>query len=112
MASRKQSTPVTLPATKVRRNFGDVIQRTYSGDEHFIVERDGLPVVAIISMAEYQELLQARGQHEREKEQRLQQFDRLSRKMGQRVQQMGLSEEDADALIEDTRQQLYDERHG
>ena len=64
MASRKHSTPVTIPATKVGRNFGEVIQRINSGEEHVVVEEDGLPVVAIISVAEYQAFLRAREEAE------------------------------------------------
>ncbi len=46
MASEKKSVPVKIPATAARRKFGELVQRTYSGKEHFVVEKDGLPVIA------------------------------------------------------------------
>ena len=52
--SQQLSTPITIGATKIHRNFAEIIRRAYSGEEHFIVEKDGLPVVALISMAEYE----------------------------------------------------------
>ncbi len=48
--------PITIPATKAHRQFGELVRRAYSGEEHFIVEKDGLPVVALISIIEYQEV--------------------------------------------------------
>jgi prevent-host-death family protein len=50
----QDSQPVTIPATVAHRKFGELVRRAFSG-EHFIVEKDGLPVVAIISMTEYKQ---------------------------------------------------------
>ena len=36
----QKSTPVTIPATEVRRNLGNILKRTFSGREHFIIERE------------------------------------------------------------------------
>jgi prevent-host-death family protein len=44
---------VTLRSTDVQRNFREVVNRAGSGNEHIIVERDGLPVIVMISLAEY-----------------------------------------------------------
>jgi prevent-host-death family protein len=52
----QDSQPVTIPATVAHRKFGELVRRAFSG-EHFIVEKDGLPVVAIISMTEYKQLI-------------------------------------------------------
>jgi prevent-host-death family protein len=60
--STHQSKPTTIPATKVHRNFGEILRRAYAGEE-FIVEKDGLPVAAIISYARYQEWIEARSVH-------------------------------------------------
>lgn len=71
----RPSVPVTVPATTARREFGDLIKRAFSGEEHFIIEKDGLPVVAIISMAEYKELM-----HERERNrERVRKFEAAAR---------------------------------
>jgi prevent-host-death family protein len=53
----QDSQPVTIPATVAHRKFGELVRRAFSGKEHFIVEKDGLPVVAIISMTEYKQLM-------------------------------------------------------
>lgn len=39
-----------MAATLVQRKFGEVVRRVYSGEAHFVVEKDGLPVMAIKSM--------------------------------------------------------------
>lgn len=109
MALRK-SIPVNIPATKAHRNFGDLIRRVFSGKEHFIVEKDGLPVVAIISMAEYEQLMKEREQHDQQA--RLRQFTEAARAIGDEVAKTGLSEEELLATVEEVRQRLHDERHG
>ena len=53
----QDSQPVTIPATVAHRKFGELVRRAFSQQEHFIVEKDGLPVVAIISMSEYKQLV-------------------------------------------------------
>jgi len=111
MAMRK-STQVTIPATDVHRNFADLVRRAYSGREHFIVEKDGLPVVAIVSIAEYEALLNQREQQQQDKEAKRQEFYQLARQFGEDVQAAGISEEDLDAIVEETRQQMYEEKHG
>ena len=52
-------TPVvrTVSATEAKSRFGEIIKRAYAQDEHLIVEKGGIPVVAIIPMADYQQLL-------------------------------------------------------
>jgi prevent-host-death family protein len=107
MASQ-QSMPVIIPATKAHRNFGDLVRRAFSGREHFIVEKDGLPVVAIISMTEYQELMKERER----REERLKRFQQLARRVGEEVEAKGLTEADVEAVIEETREQLHQERYG
>lgn len=104
--------PVTIPATAAHRQFGDLIKRAFSGKEHFIVEKDGLPVVAIISMTEYDELVQEREQHKLEKQRRLKRFEQAARAIGEAVEKSGLSEEEVMEKLEETRQRLYEENYG
>ncbi len=108
----QKSMKVTIPATEVHRRFADLVRRVFSGKEHFIVERDGMPVAAIISMAEYEELMQERERQEKEKERRLKQFQEAARAIGEEAAAQGLSEEELMAHLEETRQRLHDEHYG
>jgi prevent-host-death family protein len=47
----------SIPASLARSNFGEIIRRVYEGAETLVVERAGLPVVAIISIDELERLL-------------------------------------------------------
>ena len=47
----------TVSATEAKNKFGEIIKRAYAGDEHLIVEKSGIPVVAIIPMADYRRLV-------------------------------------------------------
>jgi prevent-host-death family protein len=107
----KQSMQVTIPATEVHRNFAEVIRRAFSGSEHFVVEKEGLPVVAILSVPEFEELLRDREELRVERERRMKRFEKLAREAGEEIQERGLSEEDVDALVEQTRQDLYDNNY-
>ena len=46
-----------VTATQAKNNFGAIIKAAYASDEHLIVEKSGIPVVAIIPMADYQQLV-------------------------------------------------------
>lgn len=51
---------VTLvDATEAKNRFGAIMKRAYAGDEHIIVRRGGLPMVAIVPMQDYERLLAA-----------------------------------------------------
>ena len=110
--SAQQSMPKTIPATTAHRNFAELIKRTYSGKEHFIVERGGLPVVAIISMAEYESLMQERERHEQDKQKRLKRFQEHARAFGAEVERRGITEEQLMAELEKDRQEVYEEYYG
>jgi prevent-host-death family protein len=99
---------VTLRSTDVQRNFREVVNRAGSGNEHIIVERDGLPVIVMISLAEYRLLMR-----ERElRAERLKKFEAAARRAGQEFDRLGLSEEDMMAQLEETKQEVYDELYG
>lgn len=53
-----QPTIRIVTATEAKNNFGAMIKSAYALDEHLIVEKSGIPVVAIIPMADYQQLIQ------------------------------------------------------
>jgi prevent-host-death family protein len=46
-----------VTATEAKNRFGDIIRRAYMGEEHLIVQRDGIPVVAIVPMTDYEQLI-------------------------------------------------------
>lgn len=110
MAIRK-STQSIVPATEVRRKFGDVIRRAFSGKEHVIVEKDGLPVVAIISIAEYQELMEER-ENNIQREARLRQFDEAARSTAEAIAKTGLSDEELETQFEAARKRFHECSHG
>ncbi len=49
-----------VSATEAKNKFGAIIKSAYASDEHLIVEKSGIPVVAIIPMADYQQLVNQR----------------------------------------------------
>lgn len=98
---------VTLRSTEVQRNFREVVNRAGSGQEHIIVERDGLPVIVILSVAEYQSLM-----HERElRAARRKQLEETARRIGREIARRGLSEEEVLTQLDQTQQELYDEHY-
>ncbi|MDL1897346.1 type II toxin-antitoxin system Phd/YefM family antitoxin [Anaerolineae bacterium CFX7] len=54
--SRKQPKIGIVQATRAKNNFGEVIKRVYENDEPQIIERAGMPVVAIVSISDFQRL--------------------------------------------------------
>lgn len=44
-----------VSATEAKNRFGEIIKAASLRDEHLIVERDGVPVIAIIPIADYQQ---------------------------------------------------------
>lgn len=108
----QKSMPVTIPATTAHRQFGNLIKRAFSGKEHFIVEKEGLPVVAIISMREYEELMNDREEQEQDKQRRVKQFEEAARAIGEEVERLGLTEEQVMELLEKTRQEVFERHYG
>ena len=47
----------TISATEAKNRFGDVIRRAYRSQEHLVVERGGIPVVAIVPISDYEQFL-------------------------------------------------------
>ncbi len=104
------SAPVSISASKAHLNFSDLIRRASSGEEHFIVEKRGFPAVAIISKADYDDLMRERTQRKRGKQARLRRFRESARALGEEIEKRGLSEEEALAELEETRQRLFTAR--
>ena len=56
----KPQEPTTITSTHFQQNYGSVLRRAALDREHFIVTRDGFPTIAIVSVTEYQELIQGK----------------------------------------------------
>ena len=49
--------PVTIAATEAKNKFGEVLRKTQLEAQHFIIQRDGIPVAAVIPLQDYQRLV-------------------------------------------------------
>jgi len=93
----------TVAATWARTHFGQLMREVVRTKEHFIVERDGMPTVVILSVPEY-ERLQRQAAWSR--------FYELSRQAGLEAEEEGLTEEEIQAEIAAIKRQVYTERYG
>jgi len=103
-ARRKGTIPLrSYSATQARVHFGEIIKRACLGQEQVVVEKDGIPMVVILSFPYYEQLLQ---------EIKLARFERLSRAAGLEAERQGLTEEQIEQEMEEIRAQLYQEAYG
>ena len=51
--------PVTIAATEAKNKFGQVLRKTQLEAQHFIIQRDGIPVAAVVPLQDYQRLVEA-----------------------------------------------------
>jgi hypothetical protein len=56
----KKSSPMvkTIPLTKARINLGTLIKRVHVHKEHFILEKDGIPVAGLLDIDEFEDYLE------------------------------------------------------
>src|SRR5437899_70805 len=47
-----------MPLTKARINLGQVVRRVHVNREYFILEKDGIPVAGIMSVADMEDYLE------------------------------------------------------
>jgi prevent-host-death family protein len=99
----QEKAPSTISATQARIHFGEVIKRAYVNQEQVVVEKDGNPVVVILSFPYYEQLLQ---------EVKLVRFERLSREARLEAERAGLTEEQLEQEMEAIRERRYREVHG
>jgi len=93
----------SITATEARVHFGEVIRRAYTEREPVVVEKDGIPVVVILSIPQYEQLL---------RETRLARFERLSRAAGLEAERQGLTEEQVEQEMEEIRERGHREGYG
>ncbi len=48
--------PEIISSTQLQRNIGDTLRRVFKDKQHLIVERDGLPVLVMLPVADYEAL--------------------------------------------------------
>ena len=99
----KKTNMSKINATEARQYFGKVIQRAYSGDEHLVVEKNGLPVVVILSIKDYEEMRQAAA---------LQNLQELNRSLNRKASALGLTEEELAEEVEGTKRDIFEELYG
>jgi len=93
----------TVTATWARTHFGEIVHNTITTGERFVVERDSIPVVMILSVSEY-ERLQRQAAWSR--------LHELSRRAGLEAEEEGLTEAESQAEIQAIKRQVYAERYG
>lgn len=91
-----------ISTTEIRRNLSEVIERLHNRSEHAIIEKSGAPVAVLLSVPEYEQLL---------KYKRLAIFNRLTREIGEHVEQSGLSEQELMSELEETKQEVFKEKY-
>ena len=60
MATHPRAVVHRIPITRARINLGQVARRAHVYKEYFILEKDGIPVAAIMSAEELEDYLEAR----------------------------------------------------
>jgi prevent-host-death family protein len=103
---------VIVRSTEVQRKFSQLLRSVFSERRHLIVEKSGLKVAVILPISDYEELLRERERGDEERQERLRRFRKAARAIGEEVERLGLTEEEMEQLVEETRQQLYEEKHG
>jgi prevent-host-death family protein len=92
-----------INATDARQFFGNVIKRAYTGGEHLIVEKNDLPVVVIVPIADYEEMRQALA---------MQNLKELGQALNHQIRTQDLTPEQVEEQIEETKRKIYQARYG
>jgi prevent-host-death family protein len=93
----------TIPATQARNQFGEVLKRVYRDGEQLIIEKDGLPIAAILSHADFEEYRRAMA---------LQQLEELNKAVNREMQAKGITEEEALADLKQIKKEVFEEQYG
>lgn len=92
-----------VDATEARQNFGQIIKRAYGGQEHLLIEKNGLPVVVILSVSDYQELRRAAA---------MQNLEELGQALGSQARARGLTPETLLQEEERIKREVFEELYG
>src|SRR5579871_5345889 len=108
MAARKKLVQSAISSTQAQRQFGEVLRRVHAGDEHIVVEQNGLPLAVLISVHEYEELMRERELREEREKRTIE----LSRKFGEEAKRRGITEEQLLNNLQETKRTVYQEKYG
>ncbi|MBI3979179.1 MAG: type II toxin-antitoxin system Phd/YefM family antitoxin [Chloroflexi bacterium] len=92
-----------IGATEVRNRLGDLLNRVHRREEHLVVEKLGIPVVAIISMQEYEHFRRLLAQEA---------LRTLGRKLGAEASRQGLTEDQLHEEVARARHEVFLETYG
>ncbi len=87
----------TLSATEARAHFGQVIQNACEDNEHVIVERDGIPVIAMLPISEYHRLI------------KIGHFERFAYTFGSEAEAWSLTEKTLAEEMEPIKRETFEE---
>lgn len=93
----------TITATEVRRNFSAVVRELRKNRDHAIIQSSGAPVAVLLSMEEYERLID----HRRRKTA----FHDFARNLGREVEERGISEEEFMANLEKTKREVFTKQY-
>lgn len=96
--------PRVVTSTELQKNTRNVIDWARTRDDAVIVATYGKPMVAILPFDEYQDYLRHK---QRRRETRVERFERLRQLAEQNAAFSGLTEEEASALVEEVREEIY-----
>ena len=94
----QEKTRKTISEEDAQHCFGEVVKRACTNQERVVVERDGVPVVVILSFTDYEQLIQ---------EIKLTRFAQLSREAGLDAERAGLTEEQLEQEMEAIRMRSH-----
>jgi prevent-host-death family protein len=97
------SIKTVIGATEVRNQFGKLLKEVHRGEKHFVVEKAGIPVAALISMREYEEFRRWLS---------IKLLNEMGRKLGAAAEQQGLTEERLIEEMEEDRRAVYAQTYG
>jgi hypothetical protein len=96
--------PGIVTFTELQKNTMTVINWARTRDDAIIVATCGKPMVAILPFGKYQDYLRHK---QRQKETRVERFERLRKLAEQNADFAGLSEAEASVLVEEVREEIY-----
>jgi PHD/YefM family antitoxin component YafN of YafNO toxin-antitoxin module len=94
-----------IGATNLRQNLTDVLQAVREQRATYIVETFGRSQAAIVNLDEYRQFRH----YQDKKNQDFERLDRIAALNAEHVHSLGLTEEDVLALIEQAREEVYQE---
>jgi prevent-host-death family protein len=100
---REKRLAQTIPATKARIHFGELLKRVYKNGEHLTIEKDGLPIATLLSHTEYEQLMRLAA---------LRELDGLNRSVHREMRAKGITEEQALADLKKIKQEVFEEKYG